>query len=407
MLERTRQAATGGSSQGEAEGPSPVLVTVLAVAAGALVANLYYAQPLVAAIGPEIGVSPDLAGSVVSITQIGYGLGLFLLVSLADLVENRTLVLVTLGFTALGLLGAATATSAAPFFAASLLIGLCSTGAQVLVPFLAHLVPEKRRGRIIGNVMAAVLTGIMLARPASLFIAASFGWRAVFFASAALMLVIGVLLARMMPRYTPRGGMHYGLILASMAGLLRDIPVLRWRAAYQALLFGAFNMFWTAAPLMLADRFGMSREGIGLFALAGAGGALAAPLAGRLADRGHAQAATGGAVLALALSFYATEWAVVALALVALVVLTLVIDAAVQTNQVISQRLIFSVPGEIRGRVNALYMTITFAGGAVGSVVGTLTYHSGGWAMTATAGAIIGLVTLVLFALERRSAARG
>lgn len=406
MLERTPPVSAQEAEQGPERGPSSALVTTLAVAAGALVANLYYAQPLVASIAPEIGVGPDLAGSLVSVTQIGYGLGLFLLVSLADLVENRTLVLTTLAFTALGLLGAATAGSAAPFFAASLLIGIASSGAQVLVPFVAHLAPEKRRGRLIGNVMAAVLTGIMLARPASLFIAANFGWRAVFFASAALMVVIGVLLAKMMPRYTPRGGMHYGRILASMPALLRDIPVLRWRAAYQALLFGAFNMFWTAAPLMLAERFGMSREGIALFALAGAGGALAAPLAGRLADHGLAQAATAGAIIAMGLSFWASEWAVVALALIALVVLTLIIDAAVQTNQVISQRIIFAVPAEIRGRVNALYMTFTFAGGAAGSVLGTVTYHSGGWTMTALAGAGIGLIALALFALERWGAAK-
>lgn len=408
MLERTPPTAMRDPAREEADqGPSAILVTVLAVATGALVANLYYAQPLVAAIGPEIGVSPDLAGSLVSVTQIGYGIGLFLLVSLADLVENRMLVLVTLGFTMLGLVGAATATSATPFFLASLVVGLCSTGAQVLVPFVAHLAPEKRRGRLIGNVMAAVLTGIMLARPASLFIAASFGWRAVFWSSAALMLVIGVLLANMMPRHQPRGGMHYGAILASMPGLLRDIPVLRWRSAYQALLFGAFNMFWTAAPLVLAERFGMSREGIGLFALAGAGGALAAPLAGRLADRGLAQVLTAGAIVALGLAFVASEWAVAALALMALVVLTVIIDAAVQTNQVISQRIIFSVPGEMRGRVNALYMTFTFAGGAAGSLAGTLTYHSGGWAATAGVGGGIGLLALALFALERWRAAKG
>src|SRR5690606_876601 len=156
------------------------LLTVLAVAAGVLVANLYYAQPLIAAIGPDIGVSPDLAGSIVSTTQIGYGVGLFLLVSLADLVENKRLALVTLTLTGISLVGAAVSTRAAPFFLASFAIGVCSTAAQVLIPFAAHLVPEARRGRVVGNVMAAVLTGIMLARPVALFIAANLGWRAVF-----------------------------------------------------------------------------------------------------------------------------------------------------------------------------------------------------------------------------------
>lgn len=381
--------------------PSAAVTAVFALATGALVANLYYAQPLVAAIAAEIKIRPDLAGSIVSVSQIGYGVGLFFLVSLADLVESRRLVFITLSLTIAGLVGAATSTAAPTFFLAAFLIGLCSTAAQVLLPLVAHLASDERRGRVVGNVMAGVLTGIMLARPVSLFLATSFGWRAVFWSSAALMVAIGLALARLMPRYQPTSGLHYGQNLASMAGLLRDLPALRWRAVYQALLFCAFNMFWTAAPLMLAERFGMSGHGIGLFALAGAGGALAAPIAGRLADRGLGPLLTAAAMSSLALSFFATSWAAAAAALILLVVLTVIIDAAIQVNQVVSQRIIFSVAAGVRGRVNALYMTIAFIGGAAGSVLGTLTYHAGGWTTTAIAGGCVGATALALFAIER------
>lgn len=384
---------------------SSTLLTIVAIATGAFVANLYYAQPLIAAIGPEIGVSPDFAGVIVSTTQIGYGVGLFFLVSLADLVENKRLVLTTVLLTTLGLIGIVFSHAAPPLLLACFVIGIASTGAQVLIPFMAHLAPDERRGRVVGKVMAGLLTGIMLARPAALFIAADFGWRAVFIASAGLMVVIGLLLWRMMPRYRPHGGLHYGQILASMAGLLRDTPTLRWRAAYQALMFAAFNMLWTAAPLMLAERFGLGERGIGLFALAGAGGALAAPLAGHMADRGHSRLATAGAMLALGLCFLGSDWAVAATVMAALVVLVVLIDSAVQINQVVSQRAIFSVPAALRGRANALYMTFTFMGGAIGSVLGTVTYHAGGWNLTALSGAAIGLVMLVLFACEQRTLA--
>ena len=370
---------------------------MVAFAAGALVANLYYAQPLIASIGPEIGVSPELAGSIVSITQIGYGVGLFLLVSLADIIENRRLVLTMLAGTIIGLVAVASSTSAASFFVASFLIGLCSTGAQVLVPFIATLAPEGRRGRIVGNVMAGLLTGIMLARPIALFIAGSFGWRAVFWCAAALMILIGFILLRIMPRHEPKGRLSYAAILASMAGLFRTMPVLRERALYQSLMFAAFNILWTAVPLLLAQRFGMGQYGIALFALAGAGGALAAPIAGRLADRGLIRGLTAGAMAALAVSFFALEWAAAAAALVMLVLLAVVIDAAVQTNQVVSQRLIFAAPSEMRGRVNAIYMTINFTGGALGSLLGTMTYEWGGWNATSTAGGIIGLLLLAFF----------
>jgi predicted MFS family arabinose efflux permease len=252
--------------------------------------------------------------------------------------------------------------------------------------------------------MACVLTGIMLARPVSLFIAAGFGWRAVFWSSAGLMLVIGLSLARMMPRYAPRGGMHYGRILISMIGLFRTMPVLRWQSASQALMFGAFNMFWTAAPLMLADRFGMSQHQIGFFALAGAGGALAAPIAGRLADRGLGRGANTLAVIVLGLAFYGTRWAAAAGMITVLVLLTILIDAAIQTTQIISRRLIFTVPPETRGRVNAIYMTCLFTGGAIGSVCGTLTYQWGGWTTTASAGGLIGVLVLMLIAFRGRRA---
>lgn len=382
--------------------PSAAFVAIFAIATGALVANLYYAQPLIAAIGSEIGIKPSLAGSISSVTQIGYGVGLFLLVSLADLVENKRLVLTLLVLTTVGLIGAATSVTATPFFVASFVVGVCSSAAQVLLPFIAHLVPEARRGRIVGNVMAGVLTGIMLARPAALFIAAHFGWRAVFWWSAALMFLIGIMLFRVMPKHQPARGKHYFHILWSMVGLFRDMPLLRERALYQALMFAAFNMFWTAAPMMLADRLGMSQQGIALFALAGAGGALAAPIAGRFADRGHTRLMTIGAMATLGITSCAAglfaDWKWLAL----LIVLTILFDAAIQTNQITSQRIIFSAPQDVRGRINAIYMTINFVGGATGSVLGTMTYHGGGWPLTAASGGIIGLLLLISFAIANR-----
>lgn len=387
-----------------AGGPPAALLTLIAIATGCLVANLYYAQPLVASIAADIGLSPDMAGAAVSVTQIGYGLGLFFLVSAADRFENKTQVLVSLSLTTLGLMGAALSSTAAPFFVAAFLIGLFATGAQVLIPFAAHLVPPERRGRTIGNIMAGLLTGIMLARPVSLFVAGAFGWRAVFFGSALLMVALGLALWRMMPRHHPQARLRYGQVLASMAGLLKANPAVRWRAIYQGLLFAAFNLFWTAAPMMLAERFGLDTAEIGLFALAGAGGALAAPLAGRLADRGHGTVATAAAMITVLLGFLAMAWvpgwnsAVAGLA--ALVVLAVVVDAAVQTNQIVGQRVVFSFGAEIRGRVNALYMTIIFAGGSLGSMLGTLTYHRGGWTGTALAGAALGAVTLAAFCVE-------
>jgi predicted MFS family arabinose efflux permease len=378
---------------------------VLTVGVGVMAANLYYGQPLIASIAPEIGISPDLAGSIVSVAQLGYGTGLFLLVPVADLIENRKLVLTLMSLTAVGLVCLATSNSAVTFFIASFLIGVCATGAQVLLPFVAHLVPEARRGRAVGNVMAGVLTGIMLARPVALFISASFGWRAVFWSSACLVVILAGLLSRMLPSYNPPGGMHYGRILATMVRLPPRLPALCWRSAYGALMFAAFNMFWTAAPLMLAGPFALSQQAIGIFALAGAGGALMAPIAGRLADRNLEHITTAGAMIVLALSFLGSIWAVGAGLLIMMAVFAVLIDAAIQTNQVVSRRAVFGTAPAIRGRVNALYMTATFIGGAAGSTTGSVTYQLGGWTATGAIGVAIGMVLLGLLALEVRSLA--
>lgn len=404
-------AATSGPSA--SRGPSGALVALFAVATGALVANLYYAQPMVAAIGADLGLDPDLAGSLTGITQIGYGVGLFLLVSAADLVENRRLVLATLVLTTLGLGGIALSTEALPLFAFCFMVGLCATGAQVLVPFIARLAPDERRGQVVGTVMAGLLTGIMLARPAALFIAGSFGWRAVFWASAVLMLVVGAALWRMMPAWQPgrsrsgSGLVAYLRILGSMPGLLRRLPAVRRRAAYQALMFAAFNLFWTTAPIMLAERFGLSIHQIGLFALAGAGGALVAPVAGRLADRGYSRVQTGVAMVLVVVSYFASGAAVSAGSLIAMAVLAVVLDAAIQANQITGQRIIFSTAPEIRGRVNAIYMTIMFFAGASGAALGTVIYHAGGWAGVVAAGAGLGLAMLAIYATEFRRGRAG
>lgn len=401
-------AAAPSDSVAAGRGPSTLLLTVIAAATGVLVANLYYAQPLIASIGPELKIPPSLGGTLVSVTQIGYGVGLFFLVSLADRLESKRLVLLMFTGLTLALVVVASATGAALFFLASFVIGVMATGAQVLIPFASHLVPEAQRGRTVGNIMAGLLTGILLARPLSLFIASAVGWRLVFWLSAVAAVAIAALLARIMPKHLPHGRLSYGQVLWSTIGLLRQEPLLRRRAIYQALMFAAFNLFWTASPLMLADRFGLSQQGIALFALAGAGGALAAPLAGRAADRGLGGIGTGGAMAALAAAFLLTCWATPAGQLAVLAMLAVIIDAAVQFNQIVGQRTIFLLAPELRGRVNAAYMTVSFFGGAIGSTLATASYHWGGWSATAGAGAFVGLVALGAFATEalpRRRAA--
>lgn len=381
---------------------SPAITLLMAVACGAMVANLYYAQTLIEVIGPSIGLSTGLAGAIVTLTQLGYGLGLAFIVPLSDLIENKRLILIATVGAALGCIGIALAQGPISFLFAALVTGVCSVGAQVLVPLAAKLSSQARQGRTIGLVMSGLLTGIMLARPVASFVAGIAGWRAMFFISAGVTALVGVALLLMLPTRRPDSTLRYGALLASSLDLVRRYPVLRLRAAYQALLFIAFNLFWTAAPLVLTQRFGLSANGVALFALAGAGGALAAPIAGHFADKGRARLVTVGALLLLVLSFLAADMVVAAGGLIAFGVTAVLIDAAVQLNQISGQRIIFGLDPAAGGRINAAYMTIVFLFGAMGSLIGSASIAAGGWPLTSLIGAGIGGIALVLFVLFDR-----
>ena len=380
------------------------IILLMAVACGVIVANLYYAQTLIDVIGPEIGMSASVAGLITTLTQLGYGLGLFLIVPVADLFENRRIVLSSILVTVIGCLAIAASQGPTSFLVASILTGVGATGAQVLVPLASHLAAPEKQGRVVGTVMSGLLFGIMLARPVANFLAGSFGWRSTFLVSAAAMALIGIALLLACPQRRPRGGMRYGEALASTFGQLRQHRVVRMRAFYQSLMFAAFNLFWTAAPLALIRQFHLGHAGVGAFALAGAGGALVAPVAGWLADRRLTRPTSLAGLAGLSVGFLLADWTVAAGSLIGFTIMAVLIDAAVQLSQITGQKLIFSIDPDARGRINAAYMTVMFVVGALGSVIGSATYEAGGWSASAIAGAAIGGVATLGFLLFDRGA---
>jgi predicted MFS family arabinose efflux permease len=378
----------------------PVLIALIAISAGLAVANIYYAQPLIELIANELGLHAGLAGLIVALTQLGYGVGLLLVVPLSDRFENRKLVVAALVGVVIGLLGVALSNSALTFLIATFIVGISAVATQILVPFASHLASPEERGRVVGIVMGGLLGGIMLARPFSSSIAGWLGWRAVFYVSAVLMIVLIVVLMRALPPRRPPPGVTYWQIMGSLPGLIRGTPVLRRRAFYQGMLFAAFNTFWTSVPLLLSDRFGFGQQGIALFALAGAAGALAAPLAGRLADRGLTRPATGVALAATLVAFVASGAGGQIHSLFVLVAAALLLDAAVQVNQVLSLRTIYMLAPEQRGRLNGLFMTFVFICGSAGSLLAPAVYVAWGWVGVAALGSLFCAAALVFYATE-------
>jgi predicted MFS family arabinose efflux permease len=380
---------------------TPALTTLISAACGLIIANIYYAQPLVGLIAPALGLQPELAGLVMTLTQAGFGLGLLLLVPMADVFENRRLVVLALAVATLGLFGIASARSAAMFLSASIIVGVCAAATHVLVPFASHLAPESSRGRVVGQVMGGLLAGIMLARPFSSFVAGLFGWRAVFGTSGVVLLGLAGILLRLLPERRPLAGMRYREILTSMIGLVLHTPVLRRRAMYQGMMFAAFNVFWTGTPLLLIHAYGMSLHGVALFAFVGAGGALAAPPAGRLADRGLTRPVTGIAMATVCIAFLVASWAVERHSVVVLAIAGLVLDAAVQMCQVLSLRSIFMLAPELRSRLNGLYMAWVFGCGAVASGAAVAVYQLAGWNALAWLGTAFAATGLLYYFTER------
>ena len=376
---------------------------LLAATCGLIVANLYYAQPLAGPISASLGLSHAGAGLIVTMTQLGYGAGLLFIVPLGDLVENRRLILAVTALATVALLGAALAPTAGAFMLAALLIGVGSVAVQILVPYAAHLAPEAKRGQVVGNVMSGLMLGIMLSRPVASFIAQVSSWHVVFFASTGVMVLLMGVLLRALPPRLPTQRLGYGALLASMLRLARTTPVLRRRALYQFFLFGAFSLFWTTTPLLLAGPlYHLSQAGIALFALAGVAGAVAAPLAGRVADRGWIRPASGLAMLTVAAGFGVTHLAAPGsrLALGLLVLGAIVVDFGVTANLVLGQRAIFSLGAEFRARLNGLFMAFFFVGGAFGSAAGGWAYARGGWPMASAIGIALPILALVLWLAE-------
>jgi predicted MFS family arabinose efflux permease len=394
------------------------LAVLFAIAVGILVMCLSASQTLVGEIGPALGISVAASSLVSTVTFLGYAAGLFLLVPLVDLLENRRLILSMLLLCLLTLAGAALAPGAVSFLVAAFCVGATSTVVQMLVPTAAFLTPESARGRVIGNIMSGIMLGLLFGRPLASLMAEWFGWRAYYGLSAVLVALITVALACVLPRRRPDAGPRYGALIASLFNLLRVEPVLRRRAAYQALLMGSFSVFWTTIALRLGVApYNLGPVGIALFALAGAAGAVVAPLAGRAGDRGLSRRVTfigqGIVIVAMLLAgavaggAWSLELWVVDLSpdlsLALLVVTALLLDGGAIADQALGRRAINLLRPEARGRINGLFTGIFFLGGSAGAFAAGPAWAWGGWAAVCWVGLGFAAAALLLHVFEQSS----
>ncbi|MFB9378430.1 MFS transporter [Kineococcus gynurae] len=373
----------------------------MAVATGLTVGGNYVNQPLLDLFARTFGVSEAAAGVSVTVAQVAYGIGLLLLVPLGDVLERRRLLTVLTLLAAAGHAVAALSPDLAWLLVGTAIAGLFSVAAQVLVPFVAELAEEGQAGRAVGTVMSGLLVGALLARSVSGLLAEVAGRRAPYAVVAVGLVLLAVVLHRRLPVSRPAGGRTWGEALRSMGRLVRTHPRLRTRALVGGLAFASVSALFASTTFLLAGPgFGLSSAQIGLVGLAGVGGALAAGAAGRLADRGRVQLAT-----ALGVGLLALTWVLLGLSahwLVGFVLGYALADLALQMAHVSNQNVIYALAPDARARINSVYMTTYFAGGALGSAVGTVAWAGGGWPAVSGAGLVLALLAGLVWGVDRR-----
>jgi predicted MFS family arabinose efflux permease len=381
---------------------------LLGTACALLIASLYYGQPLTGLISDSLGMPRESTGLIVTLPLLGYGVGLLLIVPLGDLIENRWLVLLLVGLEALCLMFVSLIARPVLFLSAAFLVGVTAAAVQILVPYVTYVAPAAVRGQAVGRVVSGVMLGIMLARPVSSFAADLWTWRAIFRISAVLMAGLFLAIRFWLPPRQPTPDVTYGNLLLSMRRIFVTTEVLRRRAFYHACMFGAFSVFWTAAPLWLSGpQFGLTQRGIAWVALAGVAGAVAPPIAGRMADTGFSQWGTVVVMLlaagAFLLSDLAHDGSRLALGLV--IACAILLDFAVSSNLVFSQRAIYSLRPEQRSRVNGLFMATFFAGGAISSALSGWCFLRFGWTGVSAVGVALPIAALLYLLTERQKIA--
>lgn len=380
------------------------LVFLLACTAGLGVATLYYNQPILGVLATDFHATAGEIGYIPTLTQIGYTIGILLLAPLGDRYDRRRVILSKILMLGLGLLVMAATQSLTQLGAASVVIGIAATLAQDCVPAAATLAPEARRGQIVGSVMMGLLLGILLSRVVSGVVAEALGWRTMFVLAAVAVGVLGLVAHRRLPAFAPTTDLPYHTLLGSLLTLWRRHAELRRAAIAQGFLCAAFSAFWSTLAIMLHEPpFSYGSAVAGCFGLAGAAGALAAPIAGRIADRYGPEAVTQLGTALVLVSF--AGFAIAPQSLWWLIAGTLLFDLGIQASMVAHQSIIYRLDPAARSRLNALLIGSMFTGMAGGSALGSLALLHAGWrgvALFAVTCSLAALAVRILAYRERR-----
>lgn len=370
----------------------------MAACTGLIVANLYYCQPLIILISNEFKIPEANAGTITYLTQAGYAIGLFFMVPLGDKIERKKQILMTTFASVIALIIAATAKNFFILQIASLLIGITSIVPQLILPLAASLCEPEQRGKVVGTIMSGLLLGILLSRTLSGFIGQTLGWRSMFWIAAGICLLIFFMIQNKFPENRPHFKGTYGQLIRSLFTLIKTQPLLREATLINIFSFAQFGAFWTTMVLLLSDTpFDFNSAAIGLFGVVGASGALAAPLVGRLGDKGNSRIAVGYGCLLLLISFMIYYFS--AESVIGIIIGIVLMDIGIQGVHISNQTRVYSLLPEARNRLNTVFMSFSFLGTAAGSALGLLLWKLGGWHAVTIGCAVLSLFSFVVYGL--------
>jgi predicted MFS family arabinose efflux permease len=384
---------------------TPLTLWIMTIATGLVVANIYYNQPLLEDIARTYHVTRTKAGQVSMLTQLGYAVGMFFLVPMADMVKRKRLMLIIFVFIVLSLVFTALAPGINIMIGASFILGAASIIPQLLIPMAAHLAKPNERGKKIGLIMSGLLIGILLSRTFSGFIGEYWGWHAVFFIAAGIMVLIWLLIWIFLPEVEPDYKGNYKQLMISMIDLFKHEPTLRLAALRGALCFACFSAFWTTIVFLLKQNFDMGASVAGEFGLVGAFGAIAAGLMGRLSDKMDAYKLSAFTLFLILLSFVVFLFSGHSIA--GLIVGVILLDMGVQATHISNQSIIFAMKPEARNRINTIYMVSYFIGGSTGTLLASIIWKTYQWNGVCAIGIALSVIALIIhFANRQKMSAR-
>ena len=389
-----------GEVHDNVKAPPASLVFLLAAGGGLAVASIYYSQPMLGALASEIHVSNQTVGMVPMLTQLGYALGILLLAPLGDRYDRKRIILIKASILTLSLLAAGLSPSIHALLFASLVMGVSATMAQDIVPAAAALAPLAQRGKIVGAVMTGLLMGILLSRVVSGFVAQNVGWRSMFIGAAVSIALVGVAIWRGVPRFKPTTDLAYGALLGTLFSLWRRHGALRRATIAQGFISIGFSAFWSTLAVMLHGApFHLGSAAAGAFGLAGAAGALIAPIAGRIADRRGPGLVTRLGALIAAIS-YAGMFIMPMLSpraqLYVLGLSAVGFDLGTQASLVSHQTIVYSIEPAARSRLNAILFVGMFLCMALGAALSSMCFTHWGWMGVTALSTVAALCALIV-----------